>query len=182
MSERTPGIRPRPSLGRWLDIAFRVSFPALSTALVLLLTSAPLRLPGQPELQEALVLGMVFFWSLHRPDSLPPLAVFALGLLADLLGFGPVGVQVLVLLIAHGLAMSWRYGLVRSGFVGICMAFLAVAAGAAALQWVLTSLLVWHLLPAAPALFQATLTAGLYPLLALPLTRAHATMAAPDRA
>lgn len=182
MSERTPGIRPRPSLGRRLDITFRVSFPVISTALALLLAAAPLRLPGQPELQGALALGMVFFWSLHRPESLPPLAVFGLGLLADLLGFGPLGVQVLVLLIVHGLAMSWHYSLVRHGFVGIWMAFLCVAAGAAAMQWAFTSLLVWRVLPAAPALFGATLTAGLYPLLALPLGRANATLAAPDRA
>lgn len=182
MSERTPGIRPRPSLGRRLDIAFRVSFPAVSTALALLLTAAPLRLPGQSELQGALALGMVFFWSLHRPESMPPLAVFALGLLADLLDFGPVGVQVLVLLITYGLAFSWRLALPRHGFVGVWMAFLAVAVGAAALQWALTALLAWQVLPAAPALFQATLSAGLYPLLALPLARAHATLAEPERA
>lgn len=180
--ERTPSIRPRPSLGRRLDIAFRLSFPTASTALALLVTAAPLRLPGQPELQAALALGMVFFWSLYRPESLPPLAVFLLGLLADLLGFGPIGVQVLVLLIAHGLAMSWRHTLTRQGFVQVWLAYLAVAAGAAALQWAASALLSWRLLPAVPALFEAVLAAGLYPVLALPLAHAHATLAAPDRA
>ena len=160
----------------------RRSFPGASTALLLLLSSGPLGLPGQAQLQGALALGCVFFWSLFRPASLPPLLVFALGLLADLLSYGPVGIDVLTLLIAHGLAMLWRRDLARQGALLIWLAFVAVAAGAAALQWALTSLLTFRLMPMAPALFQAALSAGLYPPLAAALARAHATIAEPARA
>src|SRR4051812_25621316 len=178
--ERRPGIRPRPSLGRRLDVAARRSFPGATTALLLLLTAGPLGLPGQAQLQSAVVLACVFFWSLHRPASMPPPLVFALGLLADLLGYAPVGVGVLMLLIAHGLALLWRRELARQGFLMSWLAFVGVAAGAAGLQWLLSSLLTFRLLPAAPALFQAALSAGLYPLLAVLLARAHATLAEPD--
>ena len=180
--ERVPGIRPRPSLRRRLDLTARRSFPGASTALVLLLAAGPLDLPGQAQLQCALALGAVFFWSLFRPASLPPLLVFALGLLADLLGYGPVGVNVLTLLIAHGLALLWRRNLTRQGFLLVWLAFVAVGFGTAALQWALTSLLTFRLLPVVPALFQATLSAGLYPILAVTLARANATIAEPARA
>jgi rod shape-determining protein MreD len=182
MDERTPGIRPRPSLGRLLDITARCSFPGATTVLLLVLAAGPLGLPGQAELQWALALGCVFFWSLFRPASLPPLLVFALGVLADLLGYGPIGIGVLTLLMAHGLAMLWRRVLTRQGFMVVWLAFTAVAIGAAALQWALTSLLTFRLLPAGPALFQMALSAGLYPLLAVILTRAHITVAEPARA
>jgi len=182
MEERTPGIRPRPSLRRRLDIAARCSFPGATTALLLLLTAAPLGLSGQAELQYALVLGCVFFWSLFRPASLPPLLVFGLGVLTDLLDYSPIGVGVLILLIVHGLAMLWRRVLSRQGFLLVWLAFVAAAAGAAALQWALTSLLTFRLLPAGPAVFQSLLAAGLYPLLAVTLARAHATVAEPAHA
>jgi rod shape-determining protein MreD len=182
MHERTPGIRPLPTLRRQLDVAARRAFPGVTTALLLLLLAAPLGLPGQAELQLALALGCVYFWSLFRPVSLPPPLVFLLGLLADLLGFGPIGVSVLVLLLVHGLAMMWRRDLTRQSFLRVWLAFVAIAAGAAALHWALTSMLTFRLLPAGPALFQATLSAGVYPLLAVALARAHATVAEPARA
>ena len=74
----------------------------------------------------------------------------------------------------------------RAGQAGFCRrlgwCFLTVAAGAAVLEWALTSLLTFRLLPPLPGAFQAGLAAGLYPLLALLLVRAHQTLAEPERA
>jgi rod shape-determining protein MreD len=182
MDEATPGIRPRPTLLRRLDATARLCVPAGSTALLLLLCAAPLGLPAQAELQPAIALACVFFWSLFRPASMPPAVVFLLGLLADLLGLGPPGVGALVLLIAHGLAFRWRHELSRQGFAIVWLAFVAIAAGAAALGWGLTSLLRFRLLPLLPAVFEWALAAGSYPALALGLTWAHRGIAAPERA
>ncbi len=112
---------------------------------------------------------------------MPPAVVFLLGLLADLLGLGPPGVDALVLLIAHGIAFRWRHALSRQGFAVVWLAFVAIAAGAAALDWSLTSLLRLRLLPPLPALFEWALAAGFYPALAIGLTWAHRTVAAPER-
>jgi rod shape-determining protein MreD len=182
MSDRLPGIRPRPTLGRRLDMAARIGFPAASTALMLILTAAPLGLPGQAELQSALALGCVFFWSLFRPASMPPVLVFALGLLADLLDYAPPGVGVLSLLLVHGVALRWRRGMVRQGFLQVWMMFVAVAIVSAGLEWALTSLLSFRLFPPGPGVFQAAISAGIYPALAVLLTYAHQTLADPDHA
>ncbi len=88
-----------------LDVASRYAFPGVQTAGVLLLLSAPLGLPGQAQLQPAWAMACVYFWSLYRPASMPALLVFAVGLLLDLLAQGPVGIQVLVLLLIHGAAL-----------------------------------------------------------------------------
>ena len=181
MTEKLPGIRPRPSLWRQLDMASRAAFPAATTALLLLLLAAPLRLPGQAQLQPAAALACVFFWSLFRPASMAPPVVFALGLLSDLLGLEPPGISVLVLLVVHGLAVRWRV-LATQGFLMVWVAFVAVAAGAAALGWLLTSLLTFRLLPGSAALFQFGLTAGLYPLLAALFTTAQRGLADPQKA
>ncbi|MDA8249320.1 MAG: rod shape-determining protein MreD [Rhodospirillales bacterium] len=180
--ERLPGIRPRESLGRRLDMAARWSFPAATTALLLLAAATPLGLPGQAELQASVALAGVFFWSLFRPAAMLPLVVFLIGLLADLLGYAPPGVGVLSLLLVHGVAVRWRRLLTRQGFLLVWFVFAAVAATAAVLQWGLTAVLTWRLLPPGPALLQALVAAGLYPALATLLTRAHLSLAAPESA
>jgi rod shape-determining protein MreD len=121
-------------------------------------------------------LACVFFWTLFRPSAMAPPQVFVIGLLVDLLGFAPVGVNVLTLLVTHGLAMLWRRFLTRQGFFLVWLAFLVVTVGVAVLQWLMTSLLTLALLPPWPVLFQAALAAGLYPLLAVLLTRAHQSL------
>lgn len=149
---------------------------------MLMLTAAPLGIPGQAELQVSIALSSVFFWSLFRPASMPPPVVFLLGLFVELLDYAPPGVDVLTLLIAHGFALRWRRVLVRQGFLLVWLAFVGISAGSALLQWALISGLMVRLLPPEPGLFQAALSVGLYPALAVLLTRAHQTLAEPMRA
>ncbi len=181
MSERLPGIRPRPTLWRQLDAASRAAFPAACTALLLLALAAPFRLPGQAQLQPAIALACVFFWSLFRPASMSPPIVFMLGLLSDLLELTPPGISVLVLLMVHGLAVRLRE-IAGQGFLLVWLAFVAVAALAAAVGWALNSVLMFRLLPVPAALFQFGLSAGLYPALAALFTVAHRGLADPARA
>src|SRR5437868_6968964 len=115
-----------------LDAASRRAFPAVSTALLLLLLSAPLGLPSQAQLQAAASLACVFFWSVFRPDSMPPPTVFLIGLLADLLSLAPPGISVLILLTTYGLAVRARRFLAAQGFLLVWLAFVAFAAGATA--------------------------------------------------
>ncbi len=180
--DRLPGIRPRPSLARRLDVVARHGFPLVSTLLLLLALGAPLRLPGQAELQVCVAVTCVFFWSVFRPAAMPPAAVFLIGLLVDLLGFGPLGADAVVLLACQSVALRWRRELGRLGLGAVWLAFVVVSVGAAALGWLLACVLALRLYPPAPALLQAALGAGVFPVLAWPLTRAHRTLAEPDLA
>jgi rod shape-determining protein MreD len=180
--DRRPGIRPRRSVGRRLDIAARVSFPACITILLMLLTEAPLGITGQATLLPAVALCSVWFWSLFRPENFPPPVVFAVGLLLDLLGYLPLGTGVFTLLCMHGVALTLRRGLARRGFVWVWLVF-AVAAATASLQiWLLVMLLDFRLLPPQPAVFMAVLTIAIYPVLAVPFAAAHRTFANPEDA
>ena len=113
---------------------------------------------------------------------MPPPAVFAIGLLADLLGFAPVGVGIVTLLATHGVAVRARRALFRHGFAAVWPAFAVVAGGGAVLGWALTSALEFRLLPPGPGVLQVALGRGRYPLLAAVLTRVHQTLAEPESA
>jgi rod shape-determining protein MreD len=180
--DQAPGIRPRATVGRRLDISARHAFPAACTVLLMLLAEAPFGFADQAALLPAVTIGCVYFWSLFRPAAMPPLVVFLVGLLFDLLGYLPLGVGVLTLLIVHGLALRWRLILTRQGFLAVWLAFAGFATASAALGWAFTALLGFRLLPVATALFQAVLTAALYPALATLFVRAHRTVADPEHA
>lgn len=182
MSERRSGLRPRFTLWRRLDEAARAAFPAASTALLLTLLAAPLGLPYQAQLAAGMALACVFHWSVARPAWLPPPTVFLLGVLADLLGVGAPGVSTLTLLVAHGLAVSWRRALAHQDLLVVWLAFAAVAALTVALDWALSSLLAVRLLPVDGALLRFALTVGLYPAWAALLRRAHHGLTDPEAA
>ena len=177
-----PGIRPRPSLWRRLDGIARACFPVVCTLALLILANAPFGFPDQAVLAPAIAVVAVFFWSVFRPAAMPPLAVFGIGLFLDLLGWLPLGAGVLVLLSVHALCLRLRRGAAAAGFLTLWLAFVPVAAAAAALLWALVSLLELRVVPAGPAAFQAGLTAVLYPLLAIPFAHANRELAAPERA
>lgn len=180
-ADQAPGIRPRATLARQLDIAARHAFPASCTILLMLLTQIPFGFADQAALLPAVTLACVYFWSLFRPGGMPPPVVFAVGLFLDLLGYLPLGIGPLTLLVVHGLVLRWRRVLSQQGFLPVWLVFAGFAAGASALAWILTDVLTFRLLPPGPAVFQAALTAALYPALAILFVRAHRGVADPDR-
>jgi rod shape-determining protein MreD len=179
--DRTPGIRPRRNWGQRLDRAARIGFPAGTTIIGMILLTAPLGMPGQAQLMPAFTLAAIFFWTLFRPSSVPPPLVFLIGVLTDLLGQMPLGSSVAVLLLTQLLVIRSRRFLSQKGFLFVWVVFVAVAAVAASLQWGLACLMNWALYPPIAAIFQFLLSAGLYPLLATGFTRAHRSLAAPER-
>jgi rod shape-determining protein MreD len=144
------------------------------------LSELPLGLPEQAALLPAVASASVWYWTLHRPAAMPPAAVFAIGLWLDLRGYLPLGVGVLTLLGIHGAALRWQRYLADRGLALPWIAFLPLAAGSSAAVWGLTSLLTFRWLSPAPALFQAALTAALYPLAAAALSALRRAVPDPD--
>jgi rod shape-determining protein MreD len=180
--DQTPGIRPRVTMGRRMDIAARQGFPVSITILLMLLTKARFNLTGQAELLAAVTFGSAWFWSVYRPASMPPAAAFILGVLLDLLGSLPLGAGVLATLAVHGIAARLRRSEGQQGLVRTWLGFTAAGTAACGLIWLAATLLTFRLLPIGPMIFQAVLNGALYPLLAVPLLYAHRSVADPERA
>ena len=173
MSGLGGGRAAGPGLLARLDRFARAAFPVVATALLMVLASAP---AGLPAAGPGIAFASVFFWSVFRPAILPPPAVFALGLLQDLLGFAPLGTGVLTLLLVHGFALRVRGFLARRSFWVVWLACGVTSLLAAAIGFALHAALTFSLPAWQAALAFAGLATGLYPLLALPFTRLHRAM------
>jgi rod shape-determining protein MreD len=182
LSDRAPGVRPNATLGRQLDLAWRHAFPMATSIMLMLLSVAHFELWGQAALLPTVALTCVWFWSLYRPSAMAPPVVFMIGILLDLLGCLPLGVGAVTMLTAHAVAQRVRPLLAHQGFAVVWLIFITVACVIAAMNWALVSLLTFSLVPYRPVLFQAGLAAAMYPAVAIPLARAHRSMADPDLA
>lgn len=131
--------------GSWLPILDRWSVwlsPFALTFFLVLASATPLRLPGGAVVAPSFALIAVFFWTLHRPDAMPPLAVFAIGLVQDVLSGEPLGVNAAVLVMVQaGLASQRRFFNGKS-FSVVWLGFAIAAVGAYAASWALVS--IWH--------------------------------------
>ena len=116
-------------------------------------------LPVEP----LLMIPMLFFWSIHRPENLSALTVCCVGLIDDCLSGALLGQEAAKLLFLYGISifhgqrlrdMSFR---VRWGAFFLCML------GATILDWFLVSVLHGQFLPPLDGLIQNLFTVLLYP-------------------
>jgi len=166
----------KPTLWRRLDTLARQLVPSVSIFLLMLIGVVPLHIPALHAVAPALPLIAVFYWTLYRPDLLPAVAVFAAGLLQDILFGLPLGVSACMLVLVHAAVTTQHRFFLGKSFGIIWLGFSLVAAGALTLAWLATSAYNATLIPADAIAFQALTTIGFYPILCWLLLRCQATL------
>ncbi|MCI4661413.1 MAG: rod shape-determining protein MreD [Neomegalonema sp.] len=78
----------------------RILIPILAALLAILTMMVPTGTLASALPAPHLLLAVIFFFTVRRPEYMPPLLVFALGLLADCVTDGPIGAETVALLIA----------------------------------------------------------------------------------
>src|SRR6202047_4838120 len=118
-----------PALPRVNNGAARM-LPLATTLFAALISVLPIHIPGYAVLTPVFTLMAAYHWTIYRPDLLPPLALFLVGLTEDLLAGSPVGVNALLLLLTRVAVLSNRRYFVNRmfPFVWSGFALLAVAA------------------------------------------------------
>lgn len=149
---------------------------ALAVILALIMLSViPFHIAYLGEIRPVFMLMAVYYWTILRPSS--PLAVFALGLVLDLLSSYPLGMNAMVLVAVQALTAHNRKFLLGQSFLVIWAGFALVALGVAVVQWGLFSLFNLTLVTPKPALISAVLSAFIFPLSALPLAAVYKALA-----
>lgn len=154
-----------------MDTWVRHLIPVGVTLTLLLLTAIPTRVPGLSGIIPMLPLMGVYYWAIYRPDLLPAWSAFLIGLLYDIIGGTPLGVNALVLLAVQGVAAGQRRFFLGKSFMVAWWAFGLLAAAAAGTTWLLVTILYGQALDASPVIFDYLLTMGLFPLLTWTLAR-----------
>ena len=147
--------------------------PALTTLVAAFVSLAPVPLPGSAELTPVFALMALYHWTIWRPDLLPPVALFAVGIGYDLLSGGLPGVTSLLFLLSRAAVLRCRRRFVNRGFPFVWAGF-AVLIGAAMLGlWGLDSLLAGRLASPSTNVFRAALTVTLFPIASFVLGRSQ---------
>ena len=160
------------------------SLPFLATAVVMMLGLVPLNIFGGWLPIPAPELGLIaaFFWAVYAPALFPPAAIFALGLVQDFGSGGPIGFWAVIYLAVYGFTLSQRVFFIGRSVFGVWLGFAAVSALASIATWLLASSIYNRWVPPGEILFQAVITAFVFPLvgpLYMMLRRAMTT--APER-
>lgn len=163
------------AVGIWhrLDQTGRNILPFGITVLMMLVAMSPVQLPGWSTVAPPLTLVCVFYWAIHRPDLLRPLAVFLVGVLQDLLSGAPVGMSALLFMLTYWVVLTQRRFFLGHSFAMLWFGFAMVAVGAGLLQWVAYALIHTVLLDPRPGLYQGLISIALFPAPAWVLMRLH---------
>jgi rod shape-determining protein MreD len=149
-----------------------VIVPVLASLFLALLTVLPVPIPGYAAVTPVFVLIGVYHWTIYRPELMPPIAIFALGLLVDLLtGAHHTGVTPLLLLLGRALLINGRRWFFGRVFPFVWMGFALMAAGTIGLLWGLNSALDRTVFDASASAFRWVLTVAAFPAASYVLTR-----------
>jgi rod shape-determining protein MreD len=163
----------KASLPQQLDTLARQLVPTLSVLTLLIASVVPLHVPALQSVTPSLPLIAMFYWTLHRPDLMPPFAAFAIGMLQDVLTGLPIGVSAIVLLAVHATVETQRRFFEDKSFGIVWLGFSCVALGAIALGWLLTCAYNGVLVTPLRIIVQVLMTVGCFPLLCRALCRCH---------
>lgn len=146
-----------------LDLVLRGLTPILLTLALVVIARLPFGFEEFETAMPLLILMCVYYWTIYRPQLLPPVVIFLFGLLHDLMTNGPIGLMALVLLLVYWLVDAQRRVFLGSSFVVGWWGFGLVAVGAETLIYLLASFYYDSFLNLPPFALQLALTIAVYP-------------------
>jgi rod shape-determining protein MreD len=163
-------IADSPAVPQTDRVAARL-LPVATTAAAALLSLQPVHIPGYAALVPAFTLMVVYHWAIYRPDLLPPLIIFLIGIAHDLLAGGPPGVTALLLLLARTVVLRYRRWFPDRRFPFVWAGFALLTAAAMLGLWMLDFLLGTEAAEFRSSVFRAVLTISLFPIASFLLGR-----------
>jgi rod shape-determining protein MreD len=161
-----------PSLPR-VNSGLARMLPIATTVFAAIIAILPVRIPGYAALAPAFTLMAVYHWTIYRPDLLPAIGIFAVGLAQDLLVGAPVGIGALVLLLARAAVLRYRRFFINCTFPFVWTGFTLLCAAAMSLYWALECLVQLSFFDLRSTVFRAVLTIAIFPVASFALGRSQ---------
>ena len=154
--------RPPYGLAIWCAVTIMVS---------LLFYATPARLTQATDLMPLLPLIALFLWSTIRPYFIPPIVIFVVGILQDLLTSGPMGVWALAYLVALTVMRVRKEDSTTRDLGPLWFRFVATTAIAVVVAWAGGSLAISGPAAIQPMAIEAAASILMFPLIALVTVR-----------
>jgi rod shape-determining protein MreD len=154
--------------------------PTLTMLVASFVSLAPVPLPGYTELTPAFALMALYHWTIYRPDLLPPVVLFAVGVGCDFLSGGPPGVMPLLFLLSRAAVLCCRRLFINRNFTLVWAGFGVLTGAAMFGLWGLDSLIAWRLANPSTSIFHAALNVALFPTASFVLERSHHALLGAD--
>jgi rod shape-determining protein MreD len=155
--------------------------PILFALALVVLVNLPVSFTGRLMPAPSLALAAVYYWVLVRPDLMPPVAVFVVGLLEDVLSGGPPGLWAAGFLAAYLLTDRERDTLAGLKGIGAILGFAGSMLVASATAYALLLAVYWRSAPLPPLLLESAVTVLFYPLVALAMGAVQRRVVGPMR-
>jgi rod shape-determining protein MreD len=97
----------------------------------------------------------------------PPLAVFMVGVLFDLLSGGEIGLWAFVYVVTYSVVVTQRRLVVNAPFSAFWVGFALAAALAGAIGWVVVSVIHGMFVPPGPVFWHMAVTVAVFPVFAM---------------
>lgn len=154
-------------LDRWL----RVATPLISVLVIAILGLIDLPIPNYTTIAPAYTLIAVYCWTVWRPDLVPYLGIFMVGLFEDALRGTPLGATAILFLFTQAFVRSQRRFLFGRTFDAFWFGFAIVCVAAGLLEWVIMSVANGTPVAATASIFRYLLTIAVFPVLSVILLR-----------
>ncbi len=160
-------------LGQNLDRWARQLAPCCVLFILVLVGVLPFGIPFMPEIMPMLTMIAIFYWTVYRPDLIPPVFIFFIGLIQDVLVGSLLGMNALALLLVYGITLTQRQVFLSKPFSVTWLGFIVISGGAFLMMWCLTGILNINIILNPVILFQFLLTIFLFPLSVWLFVRMH---------
>lgn len=101
-----------------------ICIPSLTVLLSIFLSSAPYKIENSSLLMPSIVLAVIYYWSLYRPDLLPYVSLLLLGLLQDIIEVSNLGLNAVMFIFFRLLIRSQRRYLINKAFIMVWAGFI----------------------------------------------------------
>lgn len=121
----------------------------------------------------AFLLMGLYYWAIYRPTLIPPLIVFAIGLITDMVQGVPVGLNAFIFVLVFWIVRNQRRYLMGQSFPVVWSGFAIVAVSEETLRWTFQTLFESAWPDIIPFVSSGILSIVLFPLISLVLIAVH---------
>ena len=161
------------ALPEQIDIILRFCVSYILMFILLILSAVSFALPLSVTIEISFMSMIIYYWAIYRPTLIPPLLVFIIGIVLDLLGGLPVGLNAFIFLTLRQIISDQRLFLMGQPFIVIWLVFAVVSTVVLLFQWVLFGFIHWEWTPIQPVILSIISGTFFFPVVGAILYLSH---------